>query len=139
MAARVFASFAALLAALLLAACASGPQANFSGTGTVQSIAEIQKPSQAGSIVGAVGGALLGGWLGSNIGGGTGQTIATTVGALGGSVAGSTVGSKAATETVWDVTVQFEDGIARTVRTNQRPTFRNGDKVRVSGDVIQKI
>jgi outer membrane lipoprotein SlyB len=139
MTARILSVIAALAAALVLAACASGPQASFSGTGTVQSIAEIQQPSQTGSVVGAVGGALVGGLLGSTIGGGTGQTIATVVGSVGGSVAGGAVGSKAATDTFWDVTVRFEDGIDRAVRTKQRPTFRNGDRVRVSGDVIEKI
>ncbi|MCU0896277.1 MAG: glycine zipper 2TM domain-containing protein [Burkholderiales bacterium] len=139
MPARILSTLAALLAALALAACASGPQANVSGTGTVQSIAEIQQPSQTGSWVGAIGGALVGGWLGSNVGGGTGQTVATVVGSMGGSVAGSAVGSKAATNTVWDVTVRFDDGIDRTVRTKQPPAFRNGDRVRVSGDVIVRI
>lgn len=139
MAARFLSALTALLAALVLASCASAPQGNFSGTGIVQSIAEIQQPSQTGSVVGAVGGAVVGGLLGSTIGGGTGQTIATVVGSVGGSVAGSAVGAKAATNTVWDVTVRFEDGIDRTVRTKQPPTFRNGDRVRVSGDVIEKI
>ena len=139
MAARILSTLVALAAALVLAACASGPQANFSGTGVVQSIAEIQQPSQTGSVVGALGGAVVGGLLGSTIGGGTGQTVATVVGSVGGSMAGSALGSRAATDTLWDVTVRFEDGIDRTVRTKQRPMFRNGDRVRVSGDVIEKI
>lgn len=129
---------AALLACLLvLAGCASVPPgAGVAGNGVVQSIAESMQGSTAGNVVGAVGGAVLGGWLGSGIGGGTGQTIATTVGAVGGGMAGSAIGSKATEQTVWDVVVRFEDGIDRTIRVTERPTFRPGDRVAVSNGII---
>lgn len=136
---RLLAALIALAAALGLGACAAGPQANIVGSGTVVSIHEVQQSSTGGQVVGAIGGALLGGWLGSNIGGGTGQTIATTVGAVGGAAAGSAIGSNVATTTAWDVTIRFEDGVDRTVRTEQRPDFRPGDRVRVSGGVIQRL
>jgi len=124
-------------AALLLAACASAPQAPaVSGDGVVQSIQETQQASQTGNVVGAIGGALVGGALGSLVGGGTGQTIATTVGAVGGSVAGSSVGSKAGAETVWIVNIRFDDGINRAVTVTQRPDYRPGDKVRVQNGVV---
>ncbi|MCX7891721.1 MAG: glycine zipper 2TM domain-containing protein [Burkholderiales bacterium] len=139
MTARLLGALLALAAVLGLGACAAGPQANITGNGTVVAIHEVQQASTGGQVVGALGGALLGGWLGSNIGGGTGQTIATTVGAVGGAAAGSAVASNVAKTTVWDVTVRFEDGIDRTVRTEQAPAFRPGDRVRVSGSVIQKI
>jgi outer membrane lipoprotein SlyB len=78
-----------------------------------------------------VGGALVGGAIGSLFGGGTGKTIATAVGATAGSVAGANVvGSHTATP-VWDVSIRFEDGVTRVVRTNVRPSFRPGDKVHV--------
>jgi outer membrane lipoprotein SlyB len=128
----------AALAVLVLAACAT-PQPTFVGNGTVVSISESKESSQTANAVGAVGGALLGGLLGSQIGGGTGQTIATGVGAVGGAMAGKAVAGNVAAESVWRVVVRFEDGIDRTIATSQRPNFRPGDRVRVSGDQIAKL
>ena len=129
---------AAALAAFVLAACAT-PQPTFVGNGTVVSISESKESSTTADVVGAVGGALLGGFLGSKVGGGTGQTIATGVGAVGGAMAGKAVAGNVAAESVWRVTVRFEDGIDRTITTSQRPNFRPGDKVRVSGDNITRL
>ena len=124
-----------LLSALPWLTCAQG----YSGVGTVQSINEAQESSTTGNVVGAIGGALLGGWLGSNIGGGTGRTIATGVGAVGGAMAGKSVGGNMSKATVWYVTVRFDDGIDRRIRATQTPSYRPGDRVRVSNDVIEKI
>jgi outer membrane lipoprotein SlyB len=128
-----------VLAALLLAGCATPPGAGVSGTGVVQSIAEGTEANQATQVVGAIGGAVLGGWLGSNIGGGAGQTIATAAGSVAGGMAGSAIASNADVKMIWDVRVRFEDGIDRTVRVYQRPTFRPGDKVAVSNGVITPL
>jgi len=114
-------------------------QTSYSGVGTVQSIAESEESSTTGNVVGAIGGALLGGWLGSNIGGGSGKTIATGVGAVGGAMAGKSVGGKMSKATVWYVTVRFDDGIDRRIRVAEPPSYRPGDRVRVSNNVIQKI
>jgi outer membrane lipoprotein SlyB len=128
------------LLALLLAGCASAPPgSNVVGTGVVQSITEGTEGSQTGQVIGAIGGAVLGGWLGSNIGGGTGQTIATAAGSVAGGMAGSAVGSKADVRSFWDVTVRFEDGIDRSIRTYTRPTFRPGERVSVSSGVITPL
>jgi outer membrane lipoprotein SlyB len=105
----------------------------------VQSISEGTEANQATQVVGAIGGAVLGGWLGSNIGGGAGQTIATAAGSVAGGMAGRAIASNADTKTVWDVRVRFEDGIDRTVRVYQRPTFRPRDKVAVSSGVITPL
>ena len=127
---------------LMLALCAlpvaAWPQ-SYSGVGTVQSIQEAQESSKTGNVVGALGGALLGGWLGSNIGGGTGRTIATGVGAVGGAFAGKSVGGNMSQHTVWYVTVRFDDGIDRRIRVEQVPSYRPGDRVRVSDNFIERI
>jgi outer membrane lipoprotein SlyB len=129
-----------LTLALLVLFAVSGVFAQgYSGTGTVQSISEQEESSTTGNVVGAVGGALVGGWLGSNIGGGSGKTIATAVGAIGGAVGGKHVGGKMSRATVWYVTVRFEDGVDRTIRVAERPSYRPGDRVRVSNNVIQRI
>jgi outer membrane lipoprotein SlyB len=129
--------------ALTLFFCAATPasaqQTGISGVGTVQSISEKAEGTKTGNVVGAVGGALVGGWLGSNIGGGSGKTIATAVGAVGGAVGGKHVGNKMSRTVSWDVTVRFDDGIDRTIRVAQQPSYRPGDRVRVSNNVIQRI
>jgi outer membrane lipoprotein SlyB len=129
--------FIVLFALATAAGCATtDPNANLAGNGVVQSIHESQKPNTGAQVVGTVGGALLGAWAGSAIGGGTGQTIASIAGGVGGSMAGSAVASHAAQDTVWDVTVLFENGISRTLRVTQPPNYRPGDRVRVSGGQI---
>jgi outer membrane lipoprotein SlyB len=130
----------AFLTALFFAGCATtDPNASISGTGVVQSISEITKPSTAANVVGTIGGAVLGAWAGSAIGGGTGQTIASVAGGVGGSMAGSAVANNVAQETVYDVSIQFDDGITRNLRVSQRPNVRPGQKVRVSGGVISPL
>jgi outer membrane lipoprotein SlyB len=137
---RVLKSLWLAAAALLLAAgCATTPGAGVSGTGQVVSIQESQQASTGASVVGAIGGAVLGGLLGSQIGGGSGQTIATAVGSIGGSMAGSAIANHAGAETVWDVTVRFDDGIDRTIRVNERPNVRPGDRVSVSGGAVTRL
>ena len=127
-----------LIVVVLAVPCAALSQ-GYSGLGTVQAINEEQESSTTGNVVGAIGGALLGGWLGSNIGGGTGRTIATGVGAVGGAMAGKSVGGNMSKAIVWYVTVRFDDGIDRRIRVTQAPSYRPGDRVRVSNEVIEKI
>jgi outer membrane lipoprotein SlyB len=130
----------ALCAALLSAACASVAEpVAISGRGAVLSIQETQRTSTASGVVGTVGGAVVGGALGSLIGGGTGRTIATTVGAVGGAMAGSAIADKHATETVWVVSIRFDDGIDRAVTVSQRPNYRPGDRVRVDNGVVSPL
>lgn len=127
----------AFVVALSLVACASAPPgANLSGTGTVNSIAELREASQGGSLAGWVGGAVVGGMIGSLFGGGTGRTIATGVGATVGGVAGGQAGGQMGAVTAWDVSIRFEDGIDRVVRTYQQPNVRPGSKVRVDNGVV---
>ena len=133
------ARLARLLMIVFLALPLAGWPQSYSGVGTVQSIQEAQESSKTGNVVGALGGALIGGWLGSNIGGGTGRTIATGVGAVGGAFAGKSVGSNMSQHTVWYVTVRFDDGIDRRIRVEQMPSYRPGDRVRVSNNVIERI
>jgi outer membrane lipoprotein SlyB len=135
--ARLFIVLAAFLAA---AGCATtDPNANLVGNGVVQSIFETKKPNTGAQVVGTVGGALLGAWAGSMIGGGTGQTIASVAGGVGGSMAGSAIANNAAQDTVWDVTVLFDNGITRTIRVSQPPDYKPGSRVRVNGSTIAPL
>jgi outer membrane lipoprotein SlyB len=127
----------AFVAALLLAACASpSPQVSINGAGRVNAIQESQQVSQGKSAGASIGGALVGGAIGSLFGGGSGKTIMTAVGATAGGVAANSAVSNHGASTVWDVSIRFEDGIDRVVRTNQPPPFRPGDRVRVINGAI---
>jgi len=124
-------------AALLLATgCATSPGSAASGTGTVVSIHESQQTNAGAQAVGTIGGAVVGALLGSQIGAGTGQIIASTVGGVGGSMAGGAIANRAGAETVWDITVRFDDGIDRTVRVSEKPTVRAGDRVSVVNGTV---
>jgi outer membrane lipoprotein SlyB len=137
---RFFSRLAALCAAVILTACASGgPQTPaISGTGVVSSISETTETSSGKTAMTSVLGSLVGGALGSTIGGGTGQVIATTVGATAGSVAGANMAQRSAA-TVWDVSIRFDDGINRVVRVRDMPNFRPGDKVRVVNGAVSLL
>jgi hypothetical protein len=127
----------AFIAALLLAACAGpSPQASISGAGRVNAIQESQQVSQGKSAGASIGGALVGGAIGSLFGGGSGKTIMTAVGATAGGVAANSAVSNSGSNTVWDVSIRFEDGIDRVIRTTQPPPFRPGDRVRVINGAI---
>jgi outer membrane lipoprotein SlyB len=139
--ARLLRALLALVAAITVAGCAttgSGAQA-LNGTGTIVSIHQSQEASTAGSVAGAIGGAVLGSWLGSYIGGGVGRTVAMTAAGVGGSMAGSSVGAKAGASTVYDITIRFDDGIDRTIRVNEVPDARPGDRVRVTNNQVAPI
>jgi outer membrane lipoprotein SlyB len=131
---------ATLAALVFVAGCATTPeQAATGGDGTVVSINETQQTSTSAAVVGSAGGAIAGALLGSTIGGGSGQVIASVLGGVGGSMAGSAIANRAGAETVWDVTVRFADGIDRTVRVRERPTFRPGDRVSVAGGNVTRL
>jgi outer membrane lipoprotein SlyB len=124
-------------AALLLAAgCATSRGSAASGAGTVVSIHESQQTNAGAQAVGTISGAVVGALLGSQIGAGTGQIIASTVGGVGGSMAGGAIANRAGAETVWDITVRFDDGIDRTVRVSEKPTVRPGDRVSVANGTV---
>jgi outer membrane lipoprotein SlyB len=136
---RILNRLAAAVAAFALAACATTAPPMISGNGVVNGIVETRQASTASGIAGSIAGALIGAGLGSLVGGGSGRTIATGVGAAVGSSAGGVVGSQADAITVWDVSIRFDDGIDRVIRTEQPPAFRPGSRVRVANNQIQPL
>jgi outer membrane lipoprotein SlyB len=137
---RSLSRLAALAFAFVLAACASSPPgAQISGTGVVNAINEVREAGQGAGIAGSIGGAIVGGAIGSLFGGGTGRTIATGVGAAVGSGVGGQAGANAGAVTAWDVSVRFDDGIDRVIRTYQMPGVRPGNRVRVANGVVSPL
>jgi len=88
-----------------------------------------------GAIVGGVAGALLG----SQVGGGSGRDAATILGGAAGAAVGSQVGKSAsATNPVYRVSIQTEQGVMRTYDVPATGDLRIGDRVRVENGVIYR-
>ncbi len=96
-------------------------------------ITAIRTVEQAGnpSGVGAVAGAVVGGVLGNQVGGGTGKTLATVAGAVGGGYAGNEIEKRSRKNVSYVIEVQMDNGTRQSFTTDQPPSWRQGDAVRV--------
>ncbi|MGQ0652203.1 MAG: glycine zipper 2TM domain-containing protein [Betaproteobacteria bacterium] len=103
--------------------------------GTVVDVKEVEVKGE-GSGGGALAGGVIGGVIGHEVVGGRNQGVATAIGAVGGAIAGHEIEKRAKTHKRYDVAIRMEDGSTRTVHFKEAPTWRSGDRVRVSGDVI---
>ncbi|MBI4756252.1 MAG: glycine zipper 2TM domain-containing protein [Betaproteobacteria bacterium] len=81
-------------------------------------------------------GGVVGGLLGHQIGGGRGKDLATVAGAVGGAVAGHQIEKSVRKTTRYEVTVRFEDGSTKVFSQDQQPTWRSGDRVKVTNGAI---
>ena len=81
--------------------------------GTVVAATPVQQNAASGSGVGMVAGGVIGGVLGNQVGGGSGKTAATVLGALGGGWAGNEVEKRLKKVTIYDTSVQMENGSTR--------------------------
>lgn len=98
----------------------------------VRAVEQASKPSGVGAVAGAV----VGGVLGNQVGGGTGKTLATVAGAVGGGMAGNEIEKRTRKTTAYEVDVQMDHGIRQSFSFEQQPTWREGDKVRVSNGAL---
>jgi outer membrane lipoprotein SlyB len=80
---------------------------------------------------GTVTGALVGGVLGHEIGRGGGRGAATVLGAMGGGLAGNAIERKMNKVEVWQTSVMFKDGSARTFEDETDPGLMEGQLVRI--------
>ena len=106
--------------------------------GTVESVREISNKGE-GTGLGAVAGGVLGGLLGSQIGGGNGKKAMAVVGAAGGAFAGHEVEKRMRGETLYEITVRFDDGRTRTYTEAQATQLQNGDRVRLANGRLTSI
>jgi len=97
--------------------------------GVVRSVKYVEKKGKS-SGVGAVAGGVLGGVLGHQIGSGRGNTAATIVGAGAGVYAGNEVEKNRNTKKYWNVAVKMENGTTRNYTYDNKPEFREGDRVK---------
>jgi outer membrane lipoprotein SlyB len=88
-----------------------------------------------GAIIGGVAGAILGNQIGS----GSGRDAATVLGGAAGAAVGSQVGrTTTATDALYRVTLQTEQGITRVYDVPATGDLRVGDRVRVENGVIYR-
>jgi len=135
-------AFPALLAAILLAGCASGlgsrdyeraeaRRVYEVKMGVVENVRAVQLEGTK-SAVGTVGGAAVGGIAGSTIGGGKGKTLATVIGAVAGGIAGAAAEEAITKQPGLEITVRLDNG--RTIAVTQADDgerFNVGDRVRI--------
>lgn len=97
----------------------------------------VVETSGEGSALGTVGGAVVGGLLGSQVGSGSGRTAASVAGAVGGAVAGRQLERNMRRGQRYEVMVRYpSNGATRTIRYDNDPGFRVGDRVRVNNGVL---
>ena len=105
--------------------------------GVVESIVTREiKPDGTGK--GAVAGAIVGGVIGHQFGSGKGNDAATVVGAGAGAVAGNEIEKEMNKRLEYDVTVRMDDGARRVFTFDTPPELKQGDKVEVKGNVIER-
>lgn len=119
---------------------AQNQQGNYAEYGRVNNIEVFQNQQQAqGPGLGAVLGGVAGAVVGSRFGGGSGRDFAAIAGAVGGAVAGNAIQNNNRTPNVsqsYRVTVQLDNGGARTYDVPATGELRIGDRVRIQNNQL---
>jgi outer membrane lipoprotein SlyB len=102
---------------------------------TVQAVNEVVVDGD-GKVLGTVAGGVLGAVVGSQVGKGDGRKLAGVAGAVGGALLGREIQRRHNQRTQYEVVVQMNDGLQRTVVYADPPNLRVGDRVRVDGDTL---
>ena len=97
--------------------------------GVVKSVKRVEQKGQA-SGVGAVAGGVIGGVIGHQFGSGRGNTAATIAGAGAGAYAGHQVEKNRNKRMYWIVQVRMDNGTTRQYSFNNKPEFRENDRVK---------
>lgn len=100
------------------------------------SIVEVEGKATGG---GAIVGGIAGGIIGNQIGSGRGNTLATVGGLAGGAYVGHQVEKKMNKTHVYKIIVRMDDGTTRTVKRNNEPGYRVGDRVKVHGGRLSRM
>jgi len=94
----------------------------------VESVREVKEAGDAKGV-GAVAGGVAGGVLGHKLGKGKG--VVTVIGAAAGAFGGHQIEKQVRAEKHWETTVRLNDGSQRTLKSEDQPAWRAGDRVRV--------
>lgn len=117
------------------AAAASAAAESCKECGEIVSISARQVKGDP-SAVGTVAGAIVGGVAGHQIGGGSGKDLATVAGAIGGAFAGREVEARSKSYTVYDVTIEMNEGGTRSLTLASVDNLYEGAEVRIAGDRV---
>ena len=137
--------FASVLAASLLAGCASTPGDDDADArrapqqqaeqkdypGVVESVREIEMEGERLGVA-PMAGAVIGGTVGGSVGSGRGASVGAVIGTVAGAVAG-----EAATQVTTpglEITVRLDGGRVVAITQPAGETFHPGDRVRVRSD-----
>jgi outer membrane lipoprotein SlyB len=142
----MYSFLALMLAASLLAGCASTPSDDDADArraqqqaerkeypGVVESVREIEMDSERSGVA-PMAGAVIGGSVGGSVGSGRGSTVGAVIGTVAGAVAGEAAG-QAGTRPGLEITVRLDEG--RVIAVTQpagKDSFKPGDRVRVVSD-----
>jgi len=113
------------------------PQQTWERTGRVSNVRETVYEQHGDPAGGAVAGAIVGGLLGSAITGGRGG--GALVGAIGGAAVGANASQGSARQTVYEVTIRFDDGGVQTYAFRGYLPFRPGDDVRLTPQGLSRL
>jgi outer membrane lipoprotein SlyB len=124
----------ALLATLAFAGVADAQstppaKATCADCGVVRAVRQVETKGSA-SGVGAVAGGVIGGVIGHQFGSGRGNTAATIVGAGAGAYGGHQIEKNRNKKSYWNVDVRMDNGTTRSFSYNNKPEFREGDRVK---------
>jgi outer membrane lipoprotein SlyB len=139
--------FASVLAASLLAGCASTPGDDDADArrapqqqaeqkdypGVVESVREIEMEGERLGVA-PMAGAVIGGTVGGSVGSGRGATVGAVIGSVAGAVAGEAA-AQAGTRPGLEITVRLDAG--RVIAVTQpvgKESFKPGERVRVVSD-----
>jgi outer membrane lipoprotein SlyB len=106
-------------------------------TGHVTRVRETVYEQHGDPAGGAVAGALVGGILGNALSGGHGG--GTLVGAIGGAAVGASASQGGPSQTVYEVTIQYDDGGLQTYGFRGYLPFRPGDQVRLTAQGLSRM
>lgn len=104
-------------------------------------MADVRYVQNGGSsgVAGTVIGGAVGGLAGHQVGGGSGKTAATIIGAVGGALVGRAIEQNTSRgQGVYRVTVQLDNGGARTFDYAEPPNVQVGERVRVDGNQLYR-
>lgn len=132
-----------------LAGCASSPSPRYyaadggpvrcANCGVVERIERVYGGESYASGGGAVLGAIIGGLLGNTIGKGDGRKAATIAGAVAGGVVGNEVEKTGNAGPYYEIFVALDDGRRVVVRQSDLGPLRDGARVILRGNRVERI
>jgi outer membrane lipoprotein SlyB len=116
---------------------AMAPAVRYGTVGRIEEVQTAAQPSGGGSVLGAV----IGGVVGNQFGHGGGRAAATALGVFGGAVVGNSVEraqAAAASSRYFRVFVHFDDGGRAEYDYADLAGLHSGERVRLSGGVLER-